>query len=403
MSHKSLTEAAAEVLNKSRADAVKMPMQDLETVRGAQPAAQGRVDLGGATHEDPQGNAIGKVTAAHRSEATPPGVAPADASDTKMKTLSGEGGSRASAAATSLQKAGEHTSPDENNGTGVSTAGHEYQHPVHGEEVELTAAELAEAKAEKVAKMKEKMKATSCKEDIDAILSGQSFSEEFRTQVTTIFEAAVIARAVMVVEELEADIIAAAEESVEEIAAEMEEQVDAYLTTMVNEWKAENAVAIESGLKAEIVEEFLTGLKTLFVEHYIDLPSEKVDVVESLTAEIAELTEKLNNSLNSNVELGKKINEAKKSEILVKVCEGLTATQAAKVKTLAEGVEFVTEDDYKKKLTVVRESYFNKVKQDNQTTTIPNQIAVNESEAPAQSEENSPLMEAYVNAISRTA
>lgn len=401
MSHKSLTEAAAEVLNKSRTDSVKMPMQTLQDVRGKQPNGD-TVDLGGATHKDPQGNEIGKVTAAHRSEATPPGVAPADDSDTKMKTLSGEGGSRASAAATSLQKAGEHTSPDDNNGTGVSTAGHEYMHPTK-EEVELTPAELAEAKAEKVAKLKEKMKAKSVKEDIDAILSGETFTEEFKTKLVTIFEAAVLDRAVMVVEELEADIIAAAEETVDEITAEMEEQVEQYLDQTVNEWKAENAVAIESGLKAEIVEDFLTGLKSLFEEHYIEMPSEKVDVVESLSAEIAELTEKLNNSINSNIELGKKINEAKKQEILVQVCEGLTATQAAKVKTLAEGVEFTTEGDYKKKLMVVRESYFNKVKQDNQSPAVVNSIALTESEVPAQNEtENSPLMDAYVNAISRT-
>jgi hypothetical protein len=122
-----------------------------------------------------------------------------------------------------------------------------------------------------------------------------------------------------------------------------------------------------------------------------------------LTAEVAELTEKLNNSINANIDLGKKINEAKKQEILVAVCEGLTATQAAKVKTLAEGVEFTTEGDYTKKLKTVRESYFNKVKQDNQAPANVNSIALTESEVPAQNEtENSPLMDAYVNAISRT-
>jgi len=396
MSHKSLTEAAAEVLNKSRADAVRMPMQDIETVRGPQPAAQGRVDLGGATHENPGGNSIGSETAAHRTAATPPGVAPAEDSDQKMKTLKTQPQSQDSSV---VQPKNSFV---HNDGSRPASAGTEYMHPTK-EEVELTDEELAEAKSEKVAKLKEKMKAKSVKEDIDAILSGETFSEDFKTKLTTIFEAAVLDRAVMVVEELEADIVAAAEETVEEITAEMEEQVEEYLDTMVNEWKAENAVAIESGLKSEIVEDFLSGLKTLFEEHYIDMPSEKVDVVESLSAEIAELTEKLNNSVNSNIELGKKINEAKKQEILVQVCEGLTATQAAKVKTLAEGVEFTTEGDYKKKLMVVRESYFNKVKQDNQAPAVVNSIALTESEVPAQNEtENSPLMDAYVNAISRT-
>jgi len=402
MSHKSLTEAAAEVLNKSRSDSPRMPMQDLETVRGPQPQAQGRVDLGGATHKDPQGNEIGKVTAAHRGVATPPGESATQDSNEPMHDLKTAGGGREAAAKASLQGAGEKTSPDENNGEGVSTAGSEYMHPTK-EEFELTDEELAEAKAEKVAKMKAKMKEKDVKEDIDAILSGETFSESFKTKLTTIFEAAVLARAVMVAEELEAEIIAAAEESVEEITAEMEEQVEEYLDAMVNEWKEENQVAIETGLKAEIVEDFLSGLKNLFEDHYIELPSEKVDVVESLTQEIAELTEKLNNSINAQIDLGKKINEAKKQEILVKVCEGLTATQAVKVKTLAEGVEFVTEDDYTKKLTVVRESYFNKVKQDNQQPATVNSIALAESEVPAQNEtENSPLMDAYVNAISRT-
>lgn len=396
MSHKSLTEAAAEVLNKSRTDSVRMPMQNLQDVRGAQPLGN-VVDLGGATIENPEGNAIGDVTSAHRPTATPPGVQPAADSDEKMKKLKSQPGSEGSS--TGAAK----TSPEDNNGTGVSTAGHEYMHPTK-EEVELTPEEIAEAKAEKVAKLKEKMKGKSVKEDIDAILSGETFSEDFKSKLTTIFEAAVLDRAVMVVEELEADIIAAAEETVEEITAEMEEQVEEYLDQTVNEWKAENAVAIESGLKAEIVEDFLSGLKSLFEEHYIEMPAEKVDVVESLTGEIAELTEKLNNSINANIDLGKKINEAKKQEILVHVCEGLTATQAAKVKTLAEGVEFTTEGDYKKKLMVVRESYFNKVKQDNQSPAVVNSIALTESEVPAQNEtENSPLMDAYVNAISRTA
>jgi len=373
-------------------------MQNIQDVRGAQPLGT-VVDLGGATHENPEGNAIGDVTAAHRGVATPPGVQPAADSNQPMKKLKPQPQSVGSSVVDPKN------SFVNNDGPYAASAGTEYMHPTKEEyeDVELTDEEILEAKEEKVKKLKEKMKAKSCKEDIDAILSGESFSEEFKAKLTTIFEAAVIDRAVIVVEELEADIIAAAEESVEEITAEMEEQVEEYLDKMVNEWKEENEVAIESGLKAEIVEDFLGGLKNLFEEHYIEMPSEKVDVVESLTQEIAELTEKLNNSINAQIDLGKKINEAKKAEILVKVCEGLTATQASKVKTLAEGVEFVTEDDYTKKLKTVRESYFNKVKQDGSVPAAVNTIAITESEVPAQNEtENSPLMDAYVNAISRT-
>ena len=402
MSHKSLAEAAADVLNKSRADSVHMPMQKLQDVRGPQPNGVGEVDLGGATHKNPQGNSIGKVTAAHRHDATPPGVQPDPDTNEPMHQLDKAGGGREEASKVTLTKGHPTTSPDEQDGEGVFTAGHEYMHPTT-EELEMTEEEIAEAKEEWKKQAKEKMmKMKGMKEDIDAILAGETFSEEFKEKVTTIFEAAVISRAVQVAEELENEIIDAAEESVEEIQAEMEEQINNYLTTMVLEWKEENQVAIESALKAELVEDFMRGLKGLFDQHYIEIPEEKIDVVESLTTEISELEEKLNKSLNSNIELTKRINEAKKLEIITQVCEGLTATQTSKVKTLAEGVEFVTEDEYRKKLILVRESYFNKVKkQDNQGSNF-NHIAINESEEPAQVEEQNPLMDLYVQAISRT-
>jgi hypothetical protein len=337
----------------------------------AQPASTGEVKLSGQTLEDPQGGEVGKETAAARPQATPPGVKPPSDSKEGIKKLPSQPGET---------EGRELVSPEELNGdkpaTGGKLTGAEYMKPT-SEDVELTAEEIAEAKAEKVAKMKEKMKSKDCKEDVTAILSGETFSPEFTTKLTTIFEAAVIAKAVMVVEELEADILAAAEQSVEEIKTELEENVDTYLTAMVEEWKRENTVAIESGLKAEIVEDFLNGLKSLFTEHYIEIPSEKVDVVASLSAEVAELTEKLNNSMNSNVELSKKINEATKVQVTSKVCEGLTATQAAKVKTLAEGVEFTTAGEYETKLKVIRESYFSQVK--NGTAAKPSQVALVES------------------------
>jgi len=385
MSHKTLSEAAAEVLNKSRANAYSEPMKH-ET---AQPASTGEVKLSGATLENPEGGAVGKETAAARPTATPPGVAPPADSKEGIKKLPSQPGETAGR---------ELVKPEDLNGEqGDKT----YVHPTKSEEVELTDEELAEAKAEKVAKMKEKMKSKDCKEDVTAILSGETFSPEFTTKLTTIFEAAVIAKAVMVVEELEADILAAAEQSVEEIKTELEENVDTYLTAMVEEWKRENTVAIESGLKAEIVEDFLNGLKSLFTEHYIEIPSEKVDVVASLSAEVAELTEKLNNSMNSNVELSKKINEATKLQVTAKVCEGLTATQAGKVKTLAEGVEFTTAGEYETKLKMIRESYFSQVKTG---TAQPSQVALVESteEVPASqpaAKQVDPTVAAYAKAM----
>jgi intracellular sulfur oxidation DsrE/DsrF family protein len=384
MSHKTLSEAAAEVLNKSRADAYSQPAAKLS----GDGASGAEVDVGGSTLEDPEGNEVGTKTADDVKQAAKPGVASdgADPAEAPKKLVA----PAASAQGRPL------VTPE----TMISGA-KELMHPTT-EEVELTAEELAEAKADKVAKMKEKMKAKSVKEDVDAILAGETFSDEFKTKLTTIFESAVIAKAVLVVEEMETDILAAAEEAVEDIKKELDEQVDAYLTTMVEEWKAENAVAIESGLKSEIVEDFLSGLKTLFEENYIDLPAEKVNVVEALSAEVAELTEKLNNSMNSNVDLTKKINEATKQKVTTAVCEGLTATQAEKVKTLAEGVEFTTEGEYTEKLKMIRKSYFSQVNEGK--TTPVSQVALVESteaaiEQPAAVAAVDPMVAAYARAI----
>lgn len=376
MSHKTLSEAAAEVLAKSRADAYKAPMPTAKTVAGEDATVK---DIGGTTLDNPDGNAVGSAAASDISKAPKPGAGSdgADAPEA-MKKLS-DPNAATNAAGRPL------VSPE----TLVVGGAKPTMKPTSEEveSVELTPEELAEAKAEKVAKMKEKMKAKSVKEDIDAILSGESFSDDFKTKLVTIFESAVIARAVMVVEEMEEDILAAAEETVEEMQKEINEQVDAYLTAMVEEWKTENQVAIESGLKSEIVEDFLSGLKNLFEQNYIDLPSEKVNVVEALTNEVAELKETLNNSLNANVDLVKKINEATKKNITATVCEGLTATQAEKVKTLAEGVEFTTEGEYAGKLKMIRESYFNKV---DGKVAQPSQVALTEATEAAAATEEAP-------------
>lgn len=404
MSFRSLKEAAAEVLNKTRAESPKMPMQKLQDVRGAQPAGEGEVDLGGATWENPEGTAVGKITADHRATATAPGHG-GQPGDKEGQAGEDRNIEDAHPGQPGCDKDGEQVSPEELNGkkkaTGGKMAGEvDYAHAT--EEVELTAEEIAEALAAKKTAIADKMKAVSCKEDIDAILSGEKFSDEFKTKLTTIFEAAVIARAVVVVEEMEQDILAAAEESVEEIKTELSEQIDSYLTVMVEEWKEENKLAVEQGLKAELVEDFMSGLKKLFTENYIELPEEKVDVVESLSSQVAELTDKLNTAMNANVDLSKRVNEGKKQEIISKACEGLTATQAAKVKTLAEGVEFATEAEYAGKIKVIRESYVNAGK----VTQETNIVALTESNGePVVAEEPvklDPAMAAYVAAITKT-
>jgi hypothetical protein len=378
MKVRTLAEAAADVLAKSRAAAPSEPMPSI----GAEV-----VDLGGSTQTDPSGGDVGSRAAAAVGTATPPGTPPAADSKEGMKKL-----------------AQEEAEVSEDDVEGTETIAED---EVEDEEIfeEMTAEEVEAAYAAKVAMLKEKLAALGSKEDIDAIFSGEELSEEFRTKVSTIFEGAVIARAVQVIEEMESEILAAAEETIEEVKQELEEQVDTYLNYMVNEWVQENEVAVDSGLKTEIMEEFMAGLKNLFAEHYIDVPEEKVDVLEAMAEEIDELKGKLNESLNDNISLALAITEARKAEIIASVCEGLTATQSEKVKTLAEGVEFTTEGEYEGKIKIIRESYFNQTASDTKTVKqASNPIAITESAEPVVTSNGdvSPSMDSYVKALSRT-
>jgi len=202
-------------------------------------------------------------------------------------------------------------------------------------------------------KMKEKMK-----EDMDALFTGENLSEEFVSKATTIFEAAVLARAEEVIAEAEAELIDQFEAAVEEVKEDLAAKVDDYLNYMVEEWVKDNEIAIEKGLRAEIVEDFITGLKGLFEEHYIDIPTDKVDVVEELTSKVEELEEAYNEQIKSAIEMKKELNEHKKFEAIYAACEGLTQTQVEKLKSLAEGVDFTTDEEFVTKLSTLKESYF---------------------------------------------
>jgi hypothetical protein len=202
-------------------------------------------------------------------------------------------------------------------------------------------------------KMKEKMK-----EDMDALFTGENLSEEFVTKATTIFEAAVLARAEEVIAEAETELMDQFEAAIEEVKEDLAAKVDDYLNYMVEEWVKDNEIAIEKGLRAEIVEDFITGLKGLFEEHYIDIPTDKVDVVEELTSKVEELEEAYNEQIKSAIEMKKELNEHKKFEAIYAACEGLTQTQVEKLKSLAEGVEFTTDEEFVTKLSTLKESYF---------------------------------------------
>lgn len=194
-------------------------------------------------------------------------------------------------------------------------------------------------------------------EEIEAILDGENLSEDFKSKAATIFEAAVVARASEVIAEAESEMMEQFDIAVDQIKEELAEKVDGYLNYMVEEWLKDNELAIVSGLRAEIAESFIDGLRNLFAEHYIDIPEEKVNVVEELTAKIESLENSLNEEINRSVDLSKALNEHMKYEAIYAACDGLTQTQVEKLKSLAESVEFTTEEEFNEKIETIKESY----------------------------------------------
>lgn len=251
------------------------------------------------------------------------------------------------------------------------------------------------AKKEKEEDMKEKMK-----EDIDALLQGQNLSEEFVSKASTIFESAVYARASEVISDVEAELVEEFQVAVEQIKEELADKVDAYLNYMVEEWMKENQLAVEKGLRAEIVEEFIDGLRDLFVEHYIDVPTEKVDVVEELAEKVAQLENALNEEINRGVALNIELNEHKKYEAIYAACEGLTQTQVEKLKSLTESVEFTTEDEFADKLNTLKEAYFRSDVKSASNLSLDDEVLIEDEVKPARFDD--PSMEAYAKTISKT-
>lgn len=235
-------------------------------------------------------------------------------------------------------------------------------------------------------------------EHVEALLAGEELSEEFKEKATTIFEAAVQQKLAEEIAKLEEAYAEALEEEVAEITQSLSEDVDDYLNYVVENWVSENEVAIEHGLRTELTEDFISGLRNLFVENYIDIPEDKVSVVEELGSKIEELEAKLNEEIEHNVALNKMINESKQYEILSSACDGLTVTQAEKLKALSEGIEFTTESEYNAKIKTLRESYFSAgVKADNVLDRV-------ESENDGRtmiSEDTNPRMAAYVKTLGK--
>jgi len=206
-------------------------------------------------------------------------------------------------------------------------------------------------------------------EDVNALLGGEELSEEFKEKAKVIFEAAINAKVATVKEELEAKYVAALEEQLAEEKEALAERVDSYLEYVADEWFAENALVVEHGLKTEMTESFLEGMKGLFEEHYVSIPDEKYDVLESMVEKLDEMEEKLNEQIEKNISLNGRLSEATADGILDKVSEGLATTQKEKLASLSESVEFESEEQYREKLEMLKESYFSAQKTSTSTKT----------------------------------
>ena len=195
-------------------------------------------------------------------------------------------------------------------------------------------------------------------EHVAALFEGEDLSEEFKQKAIAIFEAAVTSTVKSELAAIEEAYAATLEEEVDELKEELSSNVDDYLNYVVENWVSENEVAIEAGLRTELTEEFISGLRNLFAENYIDIPEEQISVVEELGDKVAELENKLNEEIERNVGLNAILSESKKTEVMYAMTEGLTTTQAEKLKSLAENVEFTSEQEYAHKVATLRESYF---------------------------------------------
>jgi hypothetical protein len=263
--------------------------------------------------------------------------------------------------------------------------------------------EVVEKKKKMNASYKVKAEDVDVKEDVDAMLQGQDLSEEFQNQVTTIFEAAVVSKVNEKLEEIYADYETELQENVAEIRQELSEKVDEYLSYVAKEYVAENKLAVENKLKLEIMENFMSGLKKVFEENYVDVPEEKVDLYGEALETLEEKEQKLNEQFEKNIKLSKKLEDLEKEIILKDVTEGLTVSQAEKVRSLSESLEFTTKEDMMEKVTLIKDNYF-------PSETIVESAVLDESaletsveDSPVVQEENKfqSVMDVYARALNR--
>ena len=259
----------------------------------------------------------------------------------------------------------------------------------------------AEESAEVVAEeptTEEETPTVNVEEDLAALFGGEELSEEFQTRAKTIFEAAVNAKVNVVKEEISVEYEKTLTEHLETVKSELIERTDAYLEYVSDEWLKENAIEVEHGLKTEMTESFLSGMKSLFEDHYVSIPDDKYDVLESMVNKLDDMEGRLNEQLEKNISLNKRLGESTADGIFIEVAEGLAETQKEKLQSLAEGVEFEGEEAYREKLVTLKESYFptgNKTQVSSKSETISEGIANEGAGA-----DNSASMNQYLTALS---
>ena len=263
---------------------------------------------------------------------------------------------------------------------------------MHGEEDDMEEAISPEKKEEIDARIKD----LDVKEDVDALMSGEDLSEDFKTKAGTVFEAAIKSKLRSEIDRIHEEVKSEKETEMETFKEELTEKVDTYLNYVVEEWTKENELAIERGLKGEIAEDFISGLKQLFEDHYIDVPDEKYDVLEAQSEKIAELEEKLNESIQKNVEMTEDNSLLVREQVISEVSEDLAQTEIEKFKGLVEDVDFTDEESFHEKLSTLKESYFPKVKPAAGTRAIDD-----EDGGTAQDIDTTDTMHKYMSAISR--
>ena len=354
MATNKLMEAAAEILAGSKKSASAMPMQ--------KPEGAGVQDLGGPTPQD------GKPM------------------DNSNKIDATRGAKSATAPTTKPSAASSDTQNHPAGGTKTMREDEEQDEELLDDE------EAADAIAEFKSRMKE---------DVNALFGDdQTISEDFKSKAATIFEARVFDRVAQIQEEIEAEYASVLEEAVEQIKEDLTEKVDDYLNYVVEQWMEENQIAIESGLCSEITEDFIAGLRNLFAENYINVPEESVDLVEELAAKVEELETKLNEEIETNIVYKKALTEAIKDQLTAEVCEGLAATQVEKIKSLAESVDFSTEEEFVDKLETLRENYFPSGIQKAKVSHLQEQFE--DAEGEKKSTSSDPFIAAVSQAISKT-